>query len=127
MRLLNKKAQSTLEYAILVAVVVGALLAVQVYMKRGVQGRLRSSTDNIGDQYSAGNVTSKFVTTETPSTTVENTGYDKGTYGKGKGVTYTEVTKAPTTTKQATGDNVEKITANLTDENLFNEQGELFD
>ncbi len=48
-----QKAQSTLEYALLVAVVVGALLTIQNYMKRGVQGSLRDSTDEVSDkQYS---------------------------------------------------------------------------
>ena len=46
----NRKAQSTVEYAVLIAVVAGALLAMQIYMKRGAMGKLRSSTDQIGDQ-----------------------------------------------------------------------------
>jgi Flp pilus assembly pilin Flp len=51
----QKRGQSTLEYAILVVVIIGALLAVQTYIKRGVQGRLKSSADDIGDQFSPGN------------------------------------------------------------------------
>jgi len=47
------KGQSTLEYALIVAVVVGGLLAMQIYMKRGVQGKLRESTDQIGEQFDA--------------------------------------------------------------------------
>ncbi len=50
----GKKGQSTLEYALLIAVVVGALLAMQPYLKRGVQGNLRDSSDQIGTQYSRG-------------------------------------------------------------------------
>ena len=49
------KGQSTLEYAVLVIIVIGALLSIQVYIKRGLQGRLRSAADDIGDQYSQGN------------------------------------------------------------------------
>ena len=49
------KGQSTLEYAVLIIIVIGALLSIQVYIKRGVQGRLKSATDDIGDQYSPGN------------------------------------------------------------------------
>ncbi|MBF0571201.1 MAG: hypothetical protein HQL12_04955 [Candidatus Omnitrophica bacterium] len=52
----QKRGQSTLEYAVLVVVIIGALLSIQVYLKRGIQGRLRSSADDIGDQYSAGNM-----------------------------------------------------------------------
>jgi cytoskeletal protein RodZ len=51
----RKKGQSTLEYAVLIIIILGALLAIQVYIKRGVQGRLKSATDDIGDQFSPGN------------------------------------------------------------------------
>jgi hypothetical protein len=51
----RKKGQSTLEYAILIIIIIGALLSIQVYIKRGVQGRLKSATDDIGDQFSVGN------------------------------------------------------------------------
>ena len=46
-----KKAQSTLEYAALIAVVVAAMLAMHLYFQRGLEGRMRSSSDDVGDQY----------------------------------------------------------------------------
>ncbi|MCF7916268.1 MAG: hypothetical protein K9L61_00630 [Candidatus Omnitrophica bacterium] len=46
-----RKAQSTLEYAALMAVVVGALVTMQVYFKRGVEGKVRSTSDDIGTQF----------------------------------------------------------------------------
>lgn len=49
-----KKAQSTLEYALILAVIVGALLTMQNYLKRSVQGKLESTADEIGQQYSPG-------------------------------------------------------------------------
>ena len=52
----QKRGQSTLEYAVLTVVIIGALLTLQVYIKRGVQGRLKSAADDIGDQYSEGNM-----------------------------------------------------------------------
>ena len=52
----QKRGQSTLEYAVLIVVIIGALLTIQMYIKRGVQGRLRSAADDIGDQYSDGNM-----------------------------------------------------------------------
>ena len=52
----NKRGQSTVEYAVLIVVVIAALLTIQNYVKRGVQGRLKSSADDIGDQYSEGNM-----------------------------------------------------------------------
>jgi len=57
------RGQSTLEYVILIGFVVAAIIAMGVYMKRGVQGKLRESTDQVGEQYSAGNTTSKYTTT----------------------------------------------------------------
>ena len=50
--LIKKRGQSTLEYAILVVVVIMALVAIQAYLKRGIQGRMRDSADQIGDQFS---------------------------------------------------------------------------
>ena len=44
-----------MEYAILIIIIIGALLSIQVYIKRGVQGRLKSATDDIGVQFSPGN------------------------------------------------------------------------
>lgn len=49
-----RHAQSTLEYALLISVVVGGLLTMQNYLKRSVQGRLQASADEIGEQYSPG-------------------------------------------------------------------------
>lgn len=79
----NRKAQSTVEYAVLIAVVVGALLAMQIYVKRGAMGKLRSSTDQIGDQF-------------TPDTTTY-------TFTNSFGVTRSEKTNTP-------GDSTSKIT-----------------
>ncbi len=59
----RKKGQSTLEYAVLIIIVIGALLSVQVYIKRGIQGRLKSAADDIGSQYSDGNTNLLKVTT----------------------------------------------------------------
>ncbi len=65
----NKKAQTTLEYSILIALVVAALIAMQVYVKRGIQGRLRSATDEIGEQFSPGYTTYSYTTTTTTTST----------------------------------------------------------
>lgn len=60
------KGQSTMEYAILIIIIIGALISIQVYIKRGVQGRLKSAADDIGDQFSPGN-TNITITTRTSS------------------------------------------------------------
>lgn len=41
----KSKAQSTAEYAIILAVAIGAIAAMQVYVKRGLQARAKAGTD----------------------------------------------------------------------------------
>lgn len=45
------KGQSTLEYTVLVLIVMGAFIAASDYIKRGIQGRWKSAVDDLGDQY----------------------------------------------------------------------------
>ena len=66
----QKRGQSTLEYAVLIVVFIGALLTIQVYLKRSIQGKLKSTADDIGDQYSDGN-TNEIKTTIRNSVTSE--------------------------------------------------------
>lgn len=47
-KLRKSKAQITAEYAILIALVVGAAMAMQIYVKRGLQGRVRDVVDHTG-------------------------------------------------------------------------------
>ena len=42
--------QSIAEYAVLISVVAAALLAMQIYMKRGIQAAIKCSTDQFGSQ-----------------------------------------------------------------------------
>lgn len=63
--LLNRKAQSTLEYAVIIAVVVAALIAMQAYFKRGLQGKIRTASDDIGEQYSPSRTLSDSTITST--------------------------------------------------------------
>ncbi len=46
-----KKGQTTLEYIVLLIIVMGALLAISNYFKRGIQGRWKAAMDDMGDQY----------------------------------------------------------------------------
>lgn len=51
---LNKRrGQSTLEYGVLIAIVAGALIAIQLYLKRSMEGKSKKAADEIGDQYDA--------------------------------------------------------------------------
>ena len=71
----NKKGQSTLEYAIIIMIVIAALLTMQNWVKRGISGRLKSSADDIGDQFSVGN-TNGIKSTATHSVTQETFGIE---------------------------------------------------
>ena len=43
------QAQSTLEYIVLIVILIGVLITMQNYIKRGFQGRWKASVDEIGD------------------------------------------------------------------------------
>lgn len=72
---INRKGQSTLEYAIVIAVVIGALLAMQIYMKRGLEGKLSESTDQVGEQFELNKTSVESHSSHTGKTvqTVSNT------------------------------------------------------
>lgn len=44
------KGQTALEYAVLIAVTIAALVGMRVYMKHSYEGKLRSSIDDVGKQ-----------------------------------------------------------------------------
>ena len=73
--------QATLEYAVILAVVIAALLAMQNYMKRGVQGKLRDATDQVGEQYRPANTKSAYTvhSQSTRNDTVDTDGTSKST------------------------------------------------
>ena len=41
----SSKGQSTAEYAIVIGLVIAAAVAMQVYVKRGLQGKIKDATD----------------------------------------------------------------------------------
>jgi hypothetical protein len=61
-RLNRSRAQTTAEYAILFAIVVGAFIAMQVYIKRGLQGRIKDVVDTRGSGGNVGGSTLTFNT-----------------------------------------------------------------
>lgn len=57
---MNKKSQSLTEYVVVIACVIASLVVMQAYFRRGLSGKIKSSTDqNLGPQFdpSAGNYT----------------------------------------------------------------------
>ena len=62
----NKKAQNTAEYALLFAVVIGAFSVMQMYMRRGINARIKDGVNNIptmvSDQQTANNTGGESIT-----------------------------------------------------------------
>jgi Flp pilus assembly pilin Flp len=126
----SRRGQSTLEYAVIIAIVAAGLLAIKIYMGRGLQGKLREATDQIGEQYSARNTTSIINTTQSNTLeTVESFGYSKNYidtnyYGKdadgtvypmyGQGTSYYKVNTPATVIRKTQTGGEEKITTNAT-------------
>lgn len=46
-----RKAQATLQYSLLIAVIIGVALIMQVYIKRSMQGRIQLVGDQLAEQY----------------------------------------------------------------------------
>ena len=67
------KGQTTVQYAVLVAATISALLAMQVYLKRGISGRIRSAADSIGAQYAPKQVTADMTVKTKSDTTTSST------------------------------------------------------
>ena len=107
MFLRHKRGQSTLEYALLVAAVVAGLVMMQIYLKRGVGGRVKSGADDIGEQFDPAAFGSQYntVTSTARRETVSNR------------VTRSQLT-APETTTRSGSETVRSWTAN---ENLYRE------
>ena len=53
---MRSRAQSTLEYVVVIGVIAAALIVVGIYYKRAVQGKYRTAADVLGggDQYAPG-------------------------------------------------------------------------
>ena len=66
-----KKGQSTLEYAVIIAIVIAALISMMVYVKRGLCGRLRGVADELGQQYEPGYTIGEITTTLNKDTETE--------------------------------------------------------
>lgn len=113
MKKFSKKGQSTLEYAIVIAVVIAGLLALQSYMGRGVQGKLRQSADDIGEQYATGKTTRDTEIVYQPNVTSD--GFGVTTDGTPlQGVSWSKVD-----TVGAVKQTVTTVNPELGDEKLF--------
>lgn len=116
---MNRIGQSVFEYATILAIVVAGLITMRLYMKRALEGRLRSSVDEIGDLYRAGKVTSKFTTEQTDTIEEKETfGLDASETYK-QGVSRTELLKSAEIKRSALGPDAERIDIDFKNESLF--------
>lgn len=58
----EKRGQSAMETGLLIMAIVAALILMQVYIKRAIQGHLRSNVESIGEQYDPIATNSSFTT-----------------------------------------------------------------
>ena len=91
---IRKKGQSTLEYALIVAVVVVALIAITSYMRRAMLGRAKASSDSIGRQFDP------------------TTGYQTGWQTQGQGTTVTQETRDTATGATTSDTQVSEVSEN---------------
>lgn len=69
----DNQAQSITEYAVLIFIVSMVLIAMQVYMKRGIQGVIKTAADEIGNQQDAEEIdVNKGTKTDSDVTTVKS-------------------------------------------------------
>jgi hypothetical protein len=115
----KNKAQSTLEYAAIIVVVMAALLAIKFYMERGVKGKLRDSGDKIGEQYSAGYTTYKYIDSYTPQSAKEQLNTTPSTVTNNRISRYQILIPAQRTHSPASAATTEQVTRKFKDESLF--------
>ena len=65
MKLKTKNGQNLLEYSVFIFCLVVALISMQVYIKRAMQGQLRRSADDVGEQFDATKTSSQITTSVT--------------------------------------------------------------
>lgn len=57
----NRRGQSILEYTLILVILLGVVLAMKNYVKRGIQGRWKSASDDFGEQYDPQSINSNIV------------------------------------------------------------------
>lgn len=100
-----KKAQVILEYSLVIGLVLAALLAMQLYAKRGIQAVIKIASDEIGSQTESENIPRRWQTEQDSTITSHTRGASPGsanlpqgatqrvsTYGSGRQRTYIDIT-----------------------------------
>lgn len=69
---MSSRGSTFVEYGTLIAIIVAALLSMQVYLKRGFSGKLRAAADSVGAPYAPKETTSNFTLRGRSDTTTES-------------------------------------------------------
>ena len=101
----NRKGQSTFELTLTIVVVIAAVIAMSIFMKRSVMGKLRETGDQVGGQFSPRDTTNDYTRTF------------KGSRKEGLGADGVTSTTSIDETQNRTGD--ENVNKELTEETLF--------
>ena len=85
----NHRGQTMLEYTVILIIILGVMVAMKDYVKRGIQGRWKSATDDMADQYdpqaiNANIVYSTLVNSESIVTVVNGSSNGSGTTEPGQ-------------------------------------------
>jgi hypothetical protein len=76
----KRKGQTLLEFVVLFIVLIAAFLAMQNYLRRGVQGKWKENLDSMAKQYDpAANAQTSYTMTQNATTTM-NVNYEAGGY-----------------------------------------------
>ena len=96
-----RKAQSTAEYAIVIGLVIAAIVAMQIYVKRGLQGKVKDAVDYKDSQDTVTGTTAQYEPYYTQSSmSSSQSATDKEEVAKGGGVSRTVDTTATRTGTQ---------------------------
>jgi len=57
----NHRGQTILEYTVILIIILGVVITMKDYIKRGIQGRWKSASDDFGDQYDPQTVNSSII------------------------------------------------------------------
>jgi hypothetical protein len=99
---ISSKSQSTLEYAVLVVVIIGGLVAMQYYLTQSHQGRLRKAADETGESFDADKTASLVnaaynIYSSTTTTSIDSGGVSNITssssFGESQTLKKTETTR----------------------------------
>lgn len=99
-QIIRNKAQSAIEYTVLIAIIAAALIAMQVYIKRSIQGRIRGYAEQLSEGSSYSPAAVNATSTITRSVEEETHSYTEGEDEEKKSITETHADIYQTTDRQ---------------------------